>query len=650
MRTTDTEYPQRTVPRLLVAISPGPLCDEIIEGTRRLAAMRETAWLAVHVATPVPLSQAEQEQLAKNLAAARQLGAEVITTVDEDIVNGLLRVARQHSVTQIVIRKSAAFHAKIFFWRPTLLSRLLRHAGEIDVLIVGTTSPGVGKKFPFRRPALVEWRSYLLALAVLGLVTAANHVFSPVIGYRAVAMNYLLAIMLLAFVVGRGPMVMAATVSALVWNYLFLPPRFTFSIGHFEDAMMFVMYFVVAIILGQLIARIRLQEKAERRREEHSTALYLLTRDLAEANGLDKVVEKFLHQVQEVFQGEAGLILADNGKALQRRPHPAGKLRFSEHEMNTATWVFAHRQTTTPFTDTAKVSFLPLTTAKERIGVLAIKLRPDVANVMEYQNLLESFARQAALVINRQQLQEYAERTRLMAESERLGKNLLDSISHEMRTPIAAITTALSNLEESSCGGFSEAQRRLTGEIQIAADRLNRLVGNLLDITRVESGHLKPKMDWCEIGDLIHVTLKSIEKELAGHRVKVHLDSSLPLIEMDYVLMEQALTNLLLNAAHHTRPGTQVEVAARIEGKELAISISDSGRGLPPDALPRMFEKFYRVPGSPSGGTGLGLSIVKGFVEAQRGRVTVANRSEGGAIFTIHLPIKDPPTIPVSRE
>jgi len=246
-------------------------------------------------------------------------------------------------------------------------------------------------------------------------------------------------------------------------------------------------------------------------------------------------------------------------------------------------------------------------------------------------------------VIDRQRLHDAAQQSRLAAESERLSKTLLDSISHEMRTPIAAITGAVSALGDAGLvaqPGFAVA---LLDEIKQAVGRLNRLVGNLLDIARVESGHVKPKMDWCDVGDLINVTVKSVRKELAEHPLETTISPQLPLMRMDFVLMEQALTNLLLNAAFHTPAGTPIQLSARVQNDELALTVADRGPGIPPESLPRIFDKFYRAPGAQTGGTGLGLSIVKGFLEAQSGRVQAENRPEGGAAFTLWLPITEAP-------
>jgi two-component system sensor histidine kinase KdpD len=258
--------------------------------------------------------------------------------------------------------------------------------------------------------------------------------------------------------------------------------------------------------------------------------------------------------------------------------------------------------------------------------------------------LLDAFVRQIALVLDRQRLRDAEQQAKLVAESERLSKTLLNSISHEIRTPIAAITSAAGNLSETCGAGAGEFERTMVGEIQEAARRLNRLVGNLLSMTRLGSGHVKANIDWCDVADLVQVTLKDIAKDLAQHNVTCGIAPGLPLVRMDFVLMQQALTNLLLNAAVHTPPGTAVRVNVDVEADALALTVADNGPGLPPDALPLIFDKFYRAPAAPAGGTGLGLAIVKGFVEAQGGQVKAENRPGGGAMFTIRLPLaKAPP-------
>jgi len=246
-------------------------------------------------------------------------------------------------------------------------------------------------------------------------------------------------------------------------------------------------------------------------------------------------------------------------------------------------------------------------------------------------------------VLDRFRLGAEAEQSRLLAESEKLSKALLNSISHELRTPIAAITTAATALAEFAPKSGNGLQSTLANEIQESASRLNRLVSNLLDMTRLESGKVKPRLEWCDVADLVNIALRRNQKELAGRPVEVILIRPMRLARLDFVLIEQALTNLLLNAAAYTPPGTPVEVRANAGPEELVLSVCDRGPGLPPESLPHVFDKFYRVPGAPAGGTGLGLSIVKGFVEAHRGRVEAENRPGGGAQFNIYLPLEPAP-------
>jgi two-component system sensor histidine kinase KdpD len=273
-------------------------------------------------------------------------------------------------------------------------------------------------------------------------------------------------------------------------------------------------------------------------------------------------------------------------------------------------------------------------------------LKDDRLLALQQRNLLESFIRQIALVLDRQRLSDADQTAKLLEESERLSKALLDSISHELRTPIAAITGAASGLEDLGEVNNPSLRLALTREIREAGRRLNRLVGNLLDMTRLESGHMKPRLEWCDLADLVGVVLRQSEKELADHTVKNAVPRNLPLVKMDFVLMEQVLINLLLNAVLHTPAGTQVEIGAAVEGGELVLIVADCGQGFTPESLPHLFDKFYRAPGAPAGGTGLGLSIVKGCVEAQGGKVGARNRARGGAELTIRLPLGEAPPPP----
>ena len=651
MQVMQIQGPWKTGHRLLVAVSPSPFSAQMVRWTRRLADSLDARWMAVHVESSRAYSEEEQGRLTKNLALARELGAEVIATVDENLIRGIMRVARQQNVTQIVVGKPAREGVWKFFRRGWIMRRLVEESGDIDIHIVRADKTEEPKAPPvFRVPSQVAWKTYAISIGIIIGVTLVNAALnaSTSIGYRALALNFLLAVVVLALFVGRGPVLVCAALSALCWNFFFVPPKFKFYIASLDDAMMFGMYFVVAVVMGELIARFRTQEKAERRREERTTALYLLTRELADAVTLDQISQIVVKHVADLFQSEVAVLLPEADGKLSSRPRPGSTFNVSAKEYGVATWVFEHNQPAGQFTDnlpSSEALYLPLATPGGVMGVIGVKLPHASPLTVEQNNLLEALVRQAALVIDRTRLHEAAQQSNLAAESERLSRTLLDSISHEMRTPIAAIASAASGLSDAGVSAKPQVTQALLGEIKEAGARLNRLVGNLLDIARVESGHVKPNLDWCDVGDLINVTVKGIARELARHKLEVVISPELPLVRMDFVLMEQALTNLLLNAAFHTPPGTLIQVSANPGDGEFALTVADKGPGIPPESLPKIFEKFYRAPGAKTGGTGLGLSIVKGFVEAQNGRVEAANRPGGGAAFTIILPLAEAPAM-----
>jgi two-component system sensor histidine kinase KdpD len=638
--------PWKTGHRLLVAVSPSPLSESLIRWTRRMADGLQCPWVAVHVENARPLDEADQARLEKNLALARTLGAEVIDTADENLARGLLRIARQGNVSQIIIGKPAAGHLVQWYRAGRLLRELTRDSGDIDLLVVRAEKTGAApvRSSPFRWRPSGDWRQYATAAGVLAGVGLLNAALAQVTGPRVPGFIFLLTVVLLALFLGRGAVLFAGAASALAWNYFFLPPRFTFVITSTEDGVLFGLYFVVALVLGQLVARIRAQELAERRREERAIALYQLTRELAQAGTRDEVVWQLVGEVNRAFQAEVAVVLPSPGGL---SAHPDSSLALNEKELRVAEWGFLNRQPAGRFTDNLPGSeflHLPLATERSVLGMLSLQL-PDKSLPLARRDLLEAYARQTALVLDRVALRAAAEQSQLVAESERLSNALLNSISHELRTPLAAITTAASSLADAAT---PEVAAHMTAEIQEAAARLNRLVGNLLDVTRLGSGHVRPKLDWCDVGDLVQVTVRGLERELAGREVKVELAAPLPLARLDFTLIQQALSNLLLNAAIHTPAGTPILVQAGSVPGALMLSVADSGPGLAPELLPRIFDKFVRAPNAPAGGSGLGLAIVKGFVEAHGGRITAANRPSGGAIFTLRLPQTEKPPAPVA--
>jgi two-component system sensor histidine kinase KdpD len=647
-RTLGIADPWKSGQRLLVALSPSPTSAALVRWTCRLAGELHSRWIAAYIEQPGQLSDEDQARLTKHLTLARELGGEIITTTDADVVRGIIRVAREQNVTQIVVGKPADWRVIELFRGGSLLNRLIRESGNVDVHVVRASEQGSSIRKP-QAPRLgpSDFRGYGVATGAIALVTLINLLLQSWIGYEAVSLVYLFAVIVLGLFVGRGPTIVAAGLTALLWDLLFVPPRFTFIITSAADSMMLVIYFAVAIAMGQLTTRLRAQQEAERRREQRATALYLLTRELGKATDFADLLAIVIREVGKNFDCDVALSLPDDSDPAPT-PYFASTWTFDEKEQSVATWALRHRQPTGCGTDTlpsAEGLHLPLISDDRAMGVLSLRFHQKNPLPPAQRDLLEAYIRQIALVLDRQRLRDDEREAKVVEQSERLSKTLLDSLSHEMRTPIAAIASAATGLADSKQNVSPVFQKEMVNEIREGTDRLNRLIGNVLDMTRLETGHVKPKLDWCDLRDLVQVAVRDTRKELASHKVTVNIEQNVPLVRIDFVLVQQALTNLILNAATHTPAGSSVQISAIREKDTVALSVADDGTGITSDVLPHIFEKFYRAPSAKTGGIGLGLSIVKGLVEAQSGTVQAENRAKGGAIFTIRLPATEPPAI-----
>jgi len=641
--------PWKSGERLMVAVSPAQFSERLIRWTRRMAYNLEASWIAAHVESARQLSELEKEGLARNLALARKLGAEVVFANGENIADTLIRLARQRNVTQIVVGKPLRTRWDDFI-RGSMVDRLIHNSGDIDIYMVTgdePAHPGISRVPQFNLEVHSNWQAYFLSGFVVALITLVDYILLPYIGYQAVGLIELFAVLLIAVYLGRGPALLAATLSALSWNYLFIEPRFTFEINRVQDVILFFLYFGIAAIAGNLTARLRDQEKRARAYAERTMALYTLTQEIAQALNMDEMLKTAVEQMGSVFDAAIAIILAEGSK-LHPIAHPVSTLKLTEKEYSVASWVFENSKPAGRFTDTLPMSdahYVPLLTPNRTVGVLGIKPQKDMRFSADQEILIETFVGQVALMIEREMLDESAEQAARLRESEKLYNTLFNSISHELRTPIATITGAASSLYDEHTLTNPVVRNLLIQDIRDSADRLNRLVENLLDMSRLESGQLKLKLEWCDAGDIIGVAVKQMEKRLAKRSLIIRHDPETPLVQMDFVLIEQVLINLLDNACIYTPPNTPIEIHTQMMPGKLAISITDHGAGIPSESLEHIFEKFYRMPGSASGGTGLGLSVSRGVVEAHGGRLTVENVVEAGARFTILLPASNPPPV-----
>jgi two-component system sensor histidine kinase KdpD len=634
--------PWKSGERLLVAIGPSPFSEQLIRWTRRMAYNLEADWLAVYVETSRALTADQRATLTSNLELARDLGAEVVTTAGDDIPATLLNIARQRNVAQIVMGKPvhSPLHDALRGGSP--VDQVVRASGNIDVFVV-TGNPTATRTplFTLDTRQTSNLTQYGIALAAVGVVTLGHLLISDVVSYELLGLIYLTAVLLIAVYVGRGPAVLAAAASALAWNFLFIEPRFTFEVSRAQDVLLLLLFFIIALFAGNLTARIRTQERQARHNAERTMALYTLAHETASAVDMDAVLRSAVTQIGRIFTGEVAILLAHDG-TLNTTPHPCSTLVMDEREMGAAQWAFENERSAGRHTDTlpaASGRYMPLRTSTGSVGILGLRLREDERLTFDQEALLETFTNQVALVIEREMLDQAAEQAAMLRESERLYTALLNSISHELRTPIATISGAASGLLSPTTTADPVNRLALAQDIQTAAERLNRLVENLLDMSRLESGRLTLKREWCDVCDLLGAAVQRMGAGLGERPIQIDCPPDLPLVQMDFILIEQVIVNLLDNIRNYTPPTTRIDVDAQITNGALLIRIMDDGPGIPGEELERIFEKFYRVPGTPTGGTGLGLSISQGLVEAHGGTLKAENRVPYGACFVIRLPL-----------
>ena len=627
LRAMQPREPSRSGDRLLVAVSASPHSAELVRWTRRYAASLEAPWIAVAVESSERLGVEDEKRRTANLALARQLGAEVVLTSGAHVGEALLRAAQDHGVTQMVLGKPDGPPWRWLMQRRSPVAWLIQHSGRIDIQLVRTEASGEHPQIPHRDRPRNRPREFALALGIAAGATVFSLLVEPLIGYWSVALIYLLTVTLAGATLRRGPTLVLAGLSALLWNFLFIPPIYTFYISKPHDLMMFAMFFIVAIVIGQLTSRLRDRERLEHRREQRANALYQLTRQLAAATSRDEAVREVLAQVRKNFALNAAALLRDDTGAFAGNAHPASTWALSSKEEGVAAWAFQNKRPAGRDTDTlpdGEGLHLPLIVADRVEGVLAVELGAAGGLVPEQRELLEAFASQLAIVAEKERLAQAQRRAQVVAESERLQKTLFDSVSHELKTPMAAIRAALDQPEVNR------------DEIRRANDRLRRTVDHLLDATRIESGMLKPVIEWCDAGELAR---EACDIAAVGGRVLVDIAPDLPPLRVDHGLITQALATLVDNAAIYGSPHEPALLTVRRNGEFIRFEVADRGAGLAPGAEEKVFEKFFRLPGSPAGGVGLGLSIARHLAEAHGGTLTAENRPAGGARFILQLPI-----------
>jgi two-component system sensor histidine kinase KdpD len=536
----------------------------------------------------------------------------------------------------------------------SVVADLVQQSGETDIYVI---TGEAGESRPLASQAMKrssEWSSYGFGIVGVALSTAVAWLMFPYFSLANLTLVYLLGVVLVAIRYGQGPSVLASVLSVAAFDFFFVPPYLTFAVSDIQYLLTFAVMLVVALTISGLAVRTKQQADLARHQERRTAVLYALSRELATHRGLATLTQLAVKHVREVFDSQAAVFVADLDKHLVLQRGEQLFFDFNPNESGVAQWVFEHGERAGLGSDTlpgASAMYLPLVGSKGPLGVLAV--RPTLATRFldqEQLHLLEVLTNQIALALERARLADEAQQAHVSVETERMRNAILSSVSHDLRTPLATITGAASGLLEENDQVGPAARHELAKSIYNEAHRLDRLVRNLLDMTRLESGAVQLQKEWHPVEEIVGAALTRLEGRLSGHQVGTNFPPDLPLVLVDGVLMEQVLINLLENALKFAPSSTAIELTASASDHELVFGIADRGTGIPPGDEQRIFEKFYRAGPAREGGVGLGLTICRGIIEAHGGRIWVEKRPGGGAMFRFTLPIEQAqPTIEPER-
>ena len=631
---------------LLVCVSPSPMSARLIRATRRMGAGLQAKWTALHVETPAAaaLSQDDRSRLARNLHLAEQLGARIATVSGPDMIGEVIAYAKAENVTKIIVGKTLQPRWREWL-RGSFVYEITRRSGDIDVYVISgdreSEEPPAHKLGP-RRPARI---GYFWAFVLVALTTALGFVLSPRLRDANLAMIYLLAVVVSALFWGRGPSILASILGVAVFDFCFIRPEFTFAVSDTQYLLTFGVMLATGLIISTLASRIPLRAEEARRRESRTATLLAMSRDLSALPDLDSIVRAAVQHVASTLHSTVAVLLPDENRRL-RAAAIAGEWSLPERDWSIAQWAFEHRERAGRGTSTlpgAEALYVPLVASRGTVGLLGIRPATDDTLEPERFYMIEALAGMTALAIERALLAGEAERNRLQAEREKLRNSLLSAVSHDLRTPLAAITGASSALLEAGGELDLAARRELATSIYDESERLSRLVGNLLEMTRLESGAFRLKKEWQPIDEVLGAAVERLRRLLAGHEVQVVVPPEPLLVRLDEVLIQEVLLNLIENAAKFAPEGSRIRISAKEDDGVATIEVSDEGPGIQAGQEDRIFDKFFRDPvGAGRAGAGLGLAIAKGIVELHGGRIWAENRPEGGAVFRFTLPLDEP--------
>jgi two-component system sensor histidine kinase KdpD len=643
--------------RLLVCINESPVAKKLVRTAKRMAERARLPWIAVNVHTPRTdgLSDEAKDRIAEALRLAESLGGEAFTLhAESDVAKELLAFARSRNVTRILLGRPR--RRRLSGWlREHVSRRLLSRAGGFEITIVAPgDEPAADHLIQASAPGLrPDLRAFGWATLAVVVAIVISHVADRFLPLANLSLIFLMAVLLVAIRSGLWPSVYASLLSFVAYNFFFTEPHHTFVVKHREDVLTIVFFLVVAVIVGNLAARLKAQVEAMRQNTRRTANLYDFSRRIAGAAALSDVLWAAVHHVASTLQCHSLVLLPHEADRLEIASGYPPEDQMSPTAWGAAHWAWEHNQAAGWGSGTLPASewlFLPLRTARGLLGLLGVSFEsPKRQLTTEQRGLLEALVDQVAVAIERTNLATDIEEARLLTETERLRSALLSSVSHDLRTPLVSIIGSATGLA-SRDGALSETDRaQLVQTILEESERLNRFVQNLLDMTRLGYGALQPNRDWVDLREIVGCATQQLAKALAPHDVALTIPQTLPLLYVDPVLIEQVLVNVLDNAAKHSPAGGRIEIRAEVEGEEVSVRVSDQGPGIPAAARQTVFDLFYRVRAGDqqAAGTGLGLSICRGLIEAHGGRIAAQPGPGGrGTTIALWLPATPAPTAP----
>jgi len=642
--------------RFLLAVAPDEQAEQLIRFGKRFADALDAQWSVVSVETPamLRLGNSQRNRRVQVLRLAESLGAETVTLDGPSAANAILEYAQLRNACRIVVGEPRRRGWRAWL-RPSTAVALLQRSHGVDISVIARQqSQETTHRSPMRARAAgreleatgIRWDRYSWAVAITAACTAIAALMNPFFAQTNVVMIYLLGATIAGLRLGRGPAALTAVLNIACFDFFFVPPHLSFAVSDAEYVVTFAVMLMVALTIATLTANVRQQTRVAGARERRTAMLYAMSRELAAARGLEAMRTIAVKHVAETFASRIAVLIPDAERHVLPLEGGLGPQVYTAADTSIAQWVFDHGRPAGLGTDTlpgAPALYLPLTGSQHPLGVLALlPSNPRRVMLPEQQHLLETFAGQIALAIERAQLAAANEATRLKAEMETVRNTLLASISHDLRTPLASIVGASSALTDKNLHLDAKDREQLAVTIETKARDMSELISNVLDLMRFESGHIALRQDWETLDDLLGLALGRLDGRLQGHVVDVALPDELPDVYVDAALITQVLANLLDNAVKHTPPGTHITISAGIEDGAVRVSVNDNGPGFPPGDPERLFAKFQRGRDeSEVAGAGLGLAICRAIIETHGGYIRAANRAGGGAQFVFTLPTRE---------